>query len=196
MEIATAIASGLALVVAIASVIISTIALRKSSMYQSFEYAARLELESEQKAIAAQVGDRTYIAVPGSDAKGSRTLPSPAEDNVLSYRAKLVNRGHKTVYINEVSLECGSRDQPEKRMKYHVLGDCYLSHNAKQEIHKVITGENIRAVRDRFGVGACMFVLRVDYTSVEGDRLTMRRMLGGVTNGGIINSVSKGAALS
>jgi hypothetical protein len=91
------VASALAIVFSGISPVVSIRAYRLSARHQRFEFAPRLDIAHENVQMA------------------TRSFPV-----AFRYEAELVNQGLKPVDVSRVTMDCGSKDDPQRR-EHHVL---------------------------------------------------------------------------
>ena len=105
IAIATIILSGIAIIIKIASYL-------RNKRFQDHEYSTMLQILDEHVE------------------KGS---PSLKDVPALSYRAKIENRGSKSIKIDSLYLDYGDQVDSNKRMKRHIDGEMYLNSGQRHE---------------------------------------------------------------
>jgi hypothetical protein len=132
----------ISLLISIVSMIIAYISLKRTKIFQEYEYIPRLQITDEQIMY------------------GTEELPNiPA----LSYSSKIENRGAKPVKIDTVYLDYGENADPKKRMKYSVEGEIYLAAGQEHNIERNITWHQVEEMKKRYNINQAMFFLRVSY---------------------------------
>lgn len=131
--------------------------------YQDFEYAIRLQLQDE-----------------------NISFSSIASQSAFRYTSKIVNSGTKTTEIDNVYIDYGSDDDPEKRFKHIVEGKFYLRPDDHREIEFNLTHSELEDTMQKFELRQCLFSLRVVYHEVTGKITQSARHLGNFGGEGII----------
>ena len=140
----------LSLLIAAASLIISLISFHRTSRYQHFEYAPRLE-------IVDNLDLRTGVM----------------------YRAEIENKGMKPIGVKTVFIESGSRADSKMRLHHIVKGPFYLGPDGTEEIEFQMSQSKVEEIRQEFQVPECFFFLRVVYHTAMGNIVEVTRELGG-----------------
>jgi|SRR3972149_3432172 len=153
------------------ALVIAIISYIKTTRYQHFEYAARLQLSDENMNFA-----------------------SPSSP-MFNYSAKIENRGIKPMKIDRVYIDYGSRDDPKKRIKHVIEGQFYLRPGEPREIKLNLSQSEVESIRQKFD-RQCMFFLRVLYHTAEGRIAEVTRFLGGYDKDMIIFVVQRGESLT
>jgi len=131
-----------ALLVSVLSLILAIISFNRTKVFQEYEYAPRLQLNEE-----------------GTELSSESFPDRPA----IRYSAEIENRGSKPVEIKSIYLDYGARDNPDKRMKYLVAGEMYLSPSQKHNLDVNMSWEQIAQMKERFNINQAMFFLRVSF---------------------------------
>jgi hypothetical protein len=181
--------------VSLGSLYIAIRSLRNSNKYLKFEYQTRLEVEHEVIQIVAEGKDSQLLTIFPEE--NANLISEPLGHNVVfSVDADLVNQGEKTIQINEILLDFGSFDDKYKREHYLLEGSFYLSKTKTKHIKKEITKEEIIKAMQKWKIVDCIYFLRINFQSVDGNKLETTRMLGGIRSGQIVNVVHKGNVLT
>lgn len=132
---------------------------RRTGRYERFQHATRLQLVDEHET-GYSPGIRSKTG------KGFR------------YSTKLRNIGMQPVRIEGVFIDCGARDDPQKRRRRGVEGRFYLSPGEDREIQFDMSATDVDEIMEQFQ-GECLFFLRVVYHTAAGDAAEAHRILGG-----------------
>lgn len=163
----------LAIVLSAVSLAISVLAYRRSARLQDFEFKARLEIADEVARMA------------------TRSFPT-----AFHYTASLVNRGPKPVDVLRVIMDCGSKDQVEKREHHILYGRFTLPPGDKREVFFELSWKELDDLRRKLGVADCLFFLRVRIQGPSGEATEVGRSLGGVQGEGFLGVVPGGDLLT
>jgi hypothetical protein len=170
----------ISILLSIVSTVIAVVSLRRTAIYEYFDYAARLDIEDELVQFARCVGEQTQIASMGSGAKG-KDLPRLNKDKEgFGYRASLKNKGEKGIPIASVHMDYGAKDDTDKRVKYVLEGKFHLASGEDRQVEFSLSYPEIEKTMQNLGIQQCLFWLRVTYENPNGKRLDLIRPLGGL----------------
>lgn len=164
---------------------IAVISLRRSSIYQRFEYSVRLEVLDEIVQIRTSVGDQVQIASMGSGARREAPPSLIKGSEGFAYRVCLKNKGHKIVPVNGVRVDYGAGTSEEKRVRRVVEQKFYLAPQETRQIEFELSLSDIADVMDQFSIKECLFYLRVSYQDVDEKEAVAVRALGGLKDGAV-----------
>jgi hypothetical protein len=137
---------------------ISCLALRRTSVYQKYEYKIRLQLLNARVAL------------------GSKSMP----DAVFSYSAKLENTGLKPVEIIRVDISCGLIDDAEKREIKTIVGRTYLKSGESVDINYKLTNNDVKNIMEKHSIEQCAVFIIIYYKDHKGNIIDVNRLLGGL----------------
>ena len=151
--------------IAIASIIISVIALRiaiasysRTKKFLNYEYSPRIQILDEH-------------IMGGS--------PSFKDMPALSYRAEIENRGSKSIKVDSLYLDYGDEVDSNKRMKRHIDGEMYLNSCQRHKFDIEISWADVEQMKKRFNINQCFFFFRFVYHTPDGSIQENTRPLGG-----------------
>jgi len=95
--------------------------------------------------------------------------PSAPGKTAFSYKAKVLNKGTKTVNISAIHLDYGDDSDPSQRMKFFVDGQMFLNPKQTYEFVKAITWSDVEEMKKNYDFNSCTFFLRITYVTPSGD---------------------------
>ena len=150
--------------IAIASIVISLIALgiaiasySRTKKFHDYEYSPRIQILDE------------HI---------THGTPSLKDIPALSYRAKIENRGSKSIKVDSLYLDYGDKVDSNKRMRRHIDGEMYLSSGQRHEFDIEISWADVEQMKKRFNINQYFFFFRVVYHTPDGSLQENTRPLG------------------
>jgi len=165
-----------ALIIAIISLALSVIStgiavasFLRTRKFQAYEYATRLQLESEN-------------------------IQGGSGPEAFRYSADIVNLGIKPVEVREVCVDYGGQREGSF-YKFHVEGLFYLSPNGKRNIGFSLSKDRYEEVLSKFGLEQCLFRLRVCFINATGSTVEATRNLMGLGNGTTTIYAQRGDAI-
>jgi hypothetical protein len=185
----------LALALSLVSLSAAIVSLRRTSLYQRFDYAERLEILDELVQFISPVGDKYYVANMG---KGGHEASASEDvsDVVFRYEGKVHNKGSKTVQVTSIYIDYGADQDEAKRIKHVVDGEFYLSPDDYREIGFSRSPTDIDEVSEQYAIRECLFFLRIVYRSIEGKTTEAVRPLGGFVDGQVRFVAQRGDSLT
>jgi hypothetical protein len=147
-----------AFLLSLISIVIAYLSFKRTKVFQEYEYAPRLQLNDE----LSHFGSRSLQDIP-----------------TITYSAEIENRGSKPVEVESIYLDYGARYEPDKRMKYSVEGQMYLSPSQKHNINVTVDWSQVQEMKERFNINQAMFFLRVSFYRPNGNLEESIRSLGG-----------------
>jgi hypothetical protein len=156
-----------ALAISLISLAVSVASFRRTARYQDYDYTPSLQLTTLERAIA------DLRLWPDFEAK----IAEPDCPKAFTYKGKVENKGAKTVKIDNIYMECGARDDPTKRTKWHLSQSLYLSPGDDHEVQFKMSWQEVLATEERLGTDECAFVLRVYYRTPTGKQLELNHLL-------------------
>ncbi|CAD7713007.1 MULTISPECIES: hypothetical protein [Xanthomonas] len=121
---------------------------------QTYDYAARLQLENE-------------------------SIQGGSGPEAFHYSADLVNVGIKPVEIRNIFIDYGGQSEGTY-YKFNVEGLFHLPPNGKRSVGFSISREDYEDVLTKFGVQQCLFRLRVCFANATGGNVEATRNLMGL----------------
>ena len=106
-----------------------------------------------------QIIDET-ISPGNTEAQGGKAF---------SYRAKIKNKGSKTVNISSIHLDYGNDSDPSQRMKFFVDGQMFINPRQVHEFVHEITWPDVEEMKKNYDFNDCTFFLRITYVTPNGD---------------------------
>ena len=137
---------------------------------QSYEYAARLQLENERI-----VGGR------GPD--------------VFHYSAELVNFGIKPIEVRDIWIDYGGSSDG-KYYKFNVEGSFYLPPGGKRNVDFGLSKQRYEEVLGKFELEECLFRLRICFANATGGTVESTRNLMGLGPGKTTMYAQRGDAVA
>ena len=95
--------------------------------------------------------------------------PSAKGKIAFSYKAKIQNKGSKTVNISGIHLDYGDDSDHSQRMNFFVDGKMFLNPKQIHEIVKEITWTDVEEMKKKYDFNNCTFFLRITYVAPNGD---------------------------
>jgi len=190
------IVSIVSLLLSVVSTVIAAVSLRRTSVYEKSDYAARIDIVDELVQFGRPAGNQTYIASTGSGA-GKGDIPTLIKGGQgVGYRASLQNKGEKSIPVHGVHLDYGAKYDTSKRMKHVLEGRFHLAPEEAHQVEFSLPLSEIEKTMRKFGVQQCLFWLRVTYENPNGKRSEFIRPLGGFEGGRVMFVADAGDALS
>ena len=153
-----------ALIIAVVSLALSLVStgiavasFLRTRRIQSFEYAARLQLENEN-----------IVGGSGPEA--------------FHYSADLVNSGLKPVEVRQIWMDYGGRSDGTY-YKFHVEGLFYVPPGGKRSIRFAMSKQDYEQLLKKFDLEECVFRLRICFSNATGGTVESTRNLMGLGPG-------------
>ena len=115
---------------------------------QEYEIAPRLQIIDEQ-------------IYPGN--------PATHGEKAFSYKAKIQNKGSKTVNISSIHLDYGDDSDPSHRIEFFIDGQMFFNPKQIYEFIKAITWSDVEDMKKNYDFNNCTFFLRITYVAPDGD---------------------------
>ena len=149
--------------ISIISLLVSVLSFRRTSKYQEYEYAVRLQLAN------------------------ARTTCNPYSlpEAVFTYDANLENRGLKPVEIARVDFACGQLFDLDRCDVKTQIGRTHLAPGTFVEINFKISGKEMIAIETKYGITECAIFLIIKYKDTRGIQREKKSLVGGFDKGNI-----------
>ena len=141
---------------------------RRLKKYEQFEHEAHLQILNPKVVVTTEIGHSFW------------------------YSGSIENCGSKTVQIENVLLEVGSKDKVDKCYKHVVERGFYLKAGDHKEIHEHICSEEIEESKSKFGLEDCFFSLRIIFLDASGATKEQVLPLASIGSSGIIFASRRG----
>ena len=147
--------------ISIIALIVSVLSFLRTSKYQEYEYAVRLQL------------------VNAHTTCNSSTL----QNAVFTYNANLENRGIKPVEIVKVYFACGQLSALDKCDVKTQIGRTHLAPSAFVEINFKISGTEMTEIETKYGINECAIWMIIKYKDKGGIEREKKSLVGGFGKG-------------
>ncbi len=149
--------------ISLIALIVSVLSFLRTSKYQEYEYAVRLQLANAHTTC------------------NSTTL----QNAVFTYNANLENRGLKPVEIVRVDFACGQLFALDKCDVKTQVGRTHLAPSASVEINFNISGKEMVAIETKHGINECAIFMIIKYKDRRGVEQEKKSLVGGFDKGNI-----------
>lgn len=172
--------AGISMLLASISLVISVIAWRKTSKYQDYDYAERLELLDEVIGTASPGGDIKYLALRGEGAEGDKkhSIEIPTPTPVFLYYAKLKNVGERAILIDSIFIDYGRISDNSLHAKHRDSGQFYLEPGRAHNLEFNLTDDEVTETMKRLSIEDVSYQLRINYQTSTGSIVSAVRYLG------------------
>lgn len=153
----------LPIAISIISLLISVFSFRRTSIYQKYEYAVRLQL---------------------ADAR-TTCNPFSLPDAAFTYNANLENRGVKPAEIIRVDFACGQIFDLSKCDIKTQVGRTHLKPGEAVGIDFKISGREMLEIENKYSIDQCAIFMIIKYKDMMGGQREKKLLVGGYDKGNI-----------